>query len=255
MKLVAKVSLPPGRLAAEDLRATLSTLFGEGRLFEPHYAGIEEPIDRTVDADGFVDDLVDLTFHEDESRGDLWVRGEEDEWFGVLSDWGDETFSGRVYWELPRERIGPEDRAFDVETVRAVVDHVDSPLALAAADAAIQAYRHRWVPSDIGERRELTVGDYTQGIEHPHWRLWFGPEWTAFLGRDQLSTAPCVERRAFDDGYYVQVLGDPADWDTPEGEAAATRFADHFDRDAFHRVDDPDRPLEAPDFDHRLDGG
>lgn len=51
----------------------------------------------------------------------------------------------------------------------------------------------------------------------------------------------------------MQVLEDPADWDTPE--AAAARFADHFDRDAFYREDDPDRSLEAPDFDHRLDGG
>jgi hypothetical protein len=71
----------------------------------------------------------------------------------VLSTWDDTTLSGRIYWAMPREAVEIDGSAFHFETARSVVEHVDSPLAVAATEEAIESYRHRWGPHVLGERR------------------------------------------------------------------------------------------------------
>jgi hypothetical protein len=94
-----------------------------------------------------------------------------------------------------------------------------------------------------------TVGSYVNGLEHPHWRMWFGHTWTDFLGRDVLARAPALVTRALDEGgWFVQLHERPEEWNTPAGLAAAERFAAALGKPVFYDPAQPHRKLAAPDF-------
>ncbi len=159
------------------------------------------------------------------------------------------SFAGYTAWGAPAAA-----KCFELNSQRdgvwKLMGIVRAPLAVAARQDAYRAFSQRWVPSPIGgEEMRLTVQDYTKGLEHPHYRMWFGPEYTAFLGPEHLARAPAVVSQPLDGGgWFVQVLERPEDWDQPAGIEAAARFAAAIPRRVFYDPTDPERPLEAPNF-------
>lgn len=144
-------------------------------------------------------------------------------------------------------------RALDLgrqrDEVWRVMKVVGAPVAYCADDKAIETFSVRWEPTPSGGKTSVVnVGPYDRGLEHPHWRMWLGPTYTAFFGRDVLAHAPAFSSQAMDDAWFVQVHDRASDWDQPSGIEAARKFEAALGKKTFFDPEDPDRQLEAPDF-------
>ena len=142
--------------------------------------------------------------------------------------------------------------AGSVGTVAEIMALLRSPFAFAAASDAVDALALRGPWNDGGDLVLGRLGGYSMGLDQPHFRMWFGVEWTDFLGRDVLAKAPAIESRPEGAGWFVQLFEVPEDWNQPAGIAAAREFAASLGKNVFHDPEQPDRPLEAPDLSHLM---
>jgi hypothetical protein len=127
-----------------------------------------------------------------------------------------------------------------------------SPFAFAAASAAVGGFA---VPDAWSNSGDVVLGrpeSHSMGLDRPHFRMWFGVEWTDFLDRDVLAKAPAIESRAEGAGWFVQIFEAPEDWNRPAGTAAAREFAASLGKNVFYDPEQPDRPVEAPDLSHLM---
>lgn len=157
------------------------------------------------------------------------------------------TYDGMVYVEGDWVHFVSK-LAGNVGAVSQIMALLRSPFAFAAATEAVDAFATRWRFDEFSQTAAAVSGVYSQALEHPHFRMWFGVEWTDFLGRDVLAKAPALESRPEGAGWFVQILEEPEDWARPEGIAAANEFAAALGRNVFYDSAQPDRPLEAPDL-------
>jgi hypothetical protein len=245
MRITTFVSLPPGALEREQVAGVLEVALGSW--IDPDRYGHIEAKEPLPAGAGRVPLLLDS--YERDHDLVLAQRAGNVSLEIVPSRPGQPSFARYIAWEGPADapwlaRETQRDQAWRVMAL------VGSPLAVAAASEARKAFTMRTVPDAWGERLVPTVQNYTKGLEYPHWRMWFGPEYREFIGPGALEAAPAVARHDFGDGCFVELFEDPHAWDRPEGRAAAERFAAALGRRVFYDPDDPDAELEAPDFSH-----
>jgi hypothetical protein len=244
------ITLPPGPLEDAILRRLLEDATGERGWIRPTSYGSGEPDENAL---GPGNDVVQALAACVSEHGEVTFEESGAGMVIMLPDRHTLSYAGTI--QVVGEQPGVFGRLTgDPTLVSNLLSLVRSPFAYAAREEAATAFKARWVPNQHGgETRVPTVrGGYSRGLEHPHWRMWFGQAWTDFLGRDHLAAAPAVVSRPVGDHWFVQVHEDPGDWDDPEGMRAADRFAGSLGKTVFYDPRDPERVLAAPDFSHLM---
>lgn len=242
-----EISLPPGPLDRATSDALIAQLVGPGGWMQPTSWGTGEPDEKALrrgeDAAALLSDRL-------AQAGEVVFAQKGAGFILVKPDRRDLTYWGGVH-------IGSGSPDFFATMaarpdVPALMALLRAPLAVLATRDARAAFSKRLVPGRYGELEQGTVDGYHRGLEHPHWRMWFGPEWTEFLTRDALARAPAFVSRREGDGWFVQVHERPEQWDQPAGRAAAQQFAAALGKNVFYDPADPERTLAAPSFAPRM---
>jgi hypothetical protein len=249
MSIITRIPLPPGPISVETCDQLLSLVIDELQWIRPSRFGHIMP-QQTVPAD------------EREARASLLDTFKKENVLEIDAQKGKTTLSivpdgkhERTPFSYVAWRTSETAPALRLEAhrdgVARVMELLRAPLAMAAAEQAYRHFKSRRVPlPDIGgEEERPTVAGYHRGLEHPHWRMWFGAEYTEFLGREVLQRAPAGVSQPLDGIWFVQVLGKPEEWNQPSGKEAASRFASAVGKQVFYDPGDPERELEAPRFD------
>jgi len=240
------VSLPPGPLGPEAKAALVPLVLDELGWIAPRTYG-KLRTDRPVPDDPAARRTLLVTKL---AEWGVLELAEGKITLGVVPDHGGiRSRASYVLWRAPEQHpaLTAERHPHDVWRLMRLTG---APLAVAALATAYDAFATRWVPAPHGgTQMQLTVRDYACGLTHPHFRLWLGPEWTAFLGPEHLARAPAYRSEPLDGGgWFVQVLAQPGDWDQPAGLESAARFAAALPARVFYDPADPDRALAAPPF-------
>ncbi|WNG52074.1 hypothetical protein F0U60_54190 [Archangium minus] len=96
---------------------------------------------------------------------------------------------------------------------------VQSPLAQTGLEEDLERKTRRWVRAEVGERRVITVRDYSEGLAGLVWRNFFGPPFLRMFG-ERLDALPsdCLQRLG-EDLVLVQPYPLPTEAGTEAGIA------------------------------------
>lgn len=248
MEAELDISLPPGPLDSQTFGRLINHLVGTGGWITPTSYGEGEPDEVALRPGDDVAAVLGATY---QKRGDVVFGEGRSGYVLVKPNRRNLTYWGGVH--VGSISGGFFSRMAARPDVRTLMTLVGSPLAVLATRDAHEAFSKRLVPSKYGQVEKGSVDGYHRGLEHPHWRMWFGREWTDFLGGQAvLAKAPAVESRADGDGWFVQIHDRIEDWDKPAGIEAARRFAAAVGKRVFYDPQHPERSLEAPDFSHLM---
>jgi hypothetical protein len=250
MKITLGITLPPGPIEPATFTNLLETAIGPHGWIRPMSYGSLEPDETLLLTSMDPVAAIEACLLEDGSVSIADSTGLGH--VNVAADRYHLSYGGMVHvvgdWVHFVSRLGGK-----VSAVAETMALLRSPFAFAGASGAVIAHGDRWVSDEHGGHTVVNVrGAYSCGLDFPHWRMWFGVEWTDFLGRELLRQAPAYESRPEGAGWFVQIHETPDEWDDDSAIEAATRFAAGVGKNIFYDPSRPDLPLEAPDFSHLM---
>ncbi|MFO7170456.1 MAG: hypothetical protein DIU80_020705 [Chloroflexota bacterium] len=244
-EIVTVIYLPPGFLPAERARELLRLVCDDFQWLTPARYGAtiaEEAITWSGEA---ADRLADFYA----ARQRLVVEGQPSGSALLLRPdrKGQHTTLGELTWLAPAAAAAdPGWRAAHVRQVLAVMQRVQSPLAVSSLAAALDSKMYREVPDVVGTRSEPTVRGYGDGLAGLFWRNYFGPPYAAMLA-PHLGQLPSEVARQLDDHHWlVEPYPLPAGATTAEGRAREQELIRRIGPEFFYDFDAHQPPSRTP---------
>jgi hypothetical protein len=240
------ISLPPGLLPGEVVRAFLEMVLCRFRWFEPRrygQASLAHPIQP-----GRLD-LDALVSHYEERRS-LCVAAKTDRdffWISPVLEPVIYPYTGKITWATSVGSAAQASwRAAHVQQVHEVMRLVHSSVAYSAVEADLE--RKKWRLIDRGDHQEEapTVRGDDEGLAGLFWRNFYGPPFVRLFG-ERLSSLPaeCL-RRLGDEVVLVQPYELPTEAGTEAGVARERDLLQWLGPECFYNHEHHTLPARRP---------
>jgi hypothetical protein len=189
IKLITKISLPPGALEPAVAHQLLALCFERFKWFEPARYGTALTPNRLERSGDWLDTLVD--FYEQEEKLSI-ASNTGKRWLYLLPDrFGRCSYLGRLTWCAPaQDARNAAWREKQLEQVAQVMNLVNSPLTIAALEEDFERKTRHWVREGPIEKQVVNLRDYSEGLAGLFWRNFFGPPFVQLFGRRLEGLAP-----------------------------------------------------------------
>jgi hypothetical protein len=187
-ELDIRIGLPPGPLSGELVREVLGLVLRKFRWFEPRrfgHASLEKSIDPAcLDLDPI------LAYYEE--RKNLCIAAKTDRDFIWFSPARTDEFPyvGEISWTTSARSASKASwRTAHIQQVAELMRLVGSPLGQTGLGQDFERKTRRWVPQEVGQKRIVTVRDYSEGLPGLMWRNFYGPPFVRMFG-ERLDALP-----------------------------------------------------------------
>lgn len=253
MLVTTFIGLPPGGIPEEKIKIILEQSISEWKWINPEkYGHITADQKLGKDDSGILKILLEFY----RNKKDLELKGKYKGGSARLSilpnRFNRRNFSGYIIYESKYHSETYEVKKY-AEEVASIMELVNSPMAYSCAREAFTHFRTRTVRAEYGEEEVINVKDYSAGLPHPHWRMWFGEHYVDFIELNVLEKAPTNISKRIKNIYFVELFDKPSQWDQEPGKAAAQNFKGALREQIFFDYNEPDKELAAPNFSDLLE--
>jgi len=243
-QLVTDIALPPGRPAAATVRDLLRLCLETFRWFVPARYGTSLANNEIV-AGAWLDTLV--TFYDREGKINVADVQERQQLYLLPDKPGRRSYLGTLSWFTPKKLATNKTwRANHAGQIAAVMQLLDSPLAIAAYEEDIHRKSVRWVREGAIEKRTHTLRDYSEGLTGLYWRNFFGPPYTDLFG-EALDNPPVgrAEKLA-NQLWLVEPYDLPGQAEQARGQECERLLIEHLGKSCFYDFEQDRKPTRRP---------
>ncbi len=246
--LGTQISIPPRGLTGELVGEFLGIVLRQYRWFAPRRYG-SASLANAIAPDHL--DIKPLVAHFNEHNS-LCVATSTDRDF----IWFSPTFpdspphAGKISWMTSANSAAKASwRAAHIQQVAELMRLVQSPLARTGLEEDLDRKTRRWVREGAGEKRVITVRDYSEGLPGLFWRNFFGPPFIRMFGQ-RLDTLPTgCHQRLGEDIALVQPYALPTEAGTETGIARERELISLLGPECFYDHERHTLPTRRPVLD------
>jgi hypothetical protein len=183
-----RIGLPPGPVSGDIVREFLDLVLRKFRWFEPRRFG-HVSLENSIDP-ARVELAPIIAYYEE--RKNLCIAAKTDRdfiWFSP-SRTDEFPYVGEISWTTSARSASKASwRTAHMQQVAEVMRLVRSPLAQTGMAQDFERKTRRCVPQEIGQKRVVTVRDYSEGLAGLFWRNFYGPPFVRMFG-ERLDALP-----------------------------------------------------------------
>jgi hypothetical protein len=243
-----QIALPPGRLMGGLVREILDLALRRYQWFEARrygHASMKEAIDPAHL------DLNPLVAYFEE-RGWLCVGAKTDRdfiWFSPSRS-AEFPYVGEISWTTSvRSASKASWRTALVPQVAELMRLIQSPLAQVGMGQDFEIKTRRWIPQEVGQKRVITVRDYSEGLAGIFWLNFYSSPFVRMFG-ERLGTLPAECREVLgEDLVLVQPYELPTEAGTEAGMARERELITLLGPECFYDHEHHTLPTRRPVLD------
>ncbi|WNG33160.1 hypothetical protein F0U61_05690 [Archangium violaceum] len=183
-----RIGLPPGPLSGEIVRELLELVLCKFRWFEPRRFG-HVSLEKSLDP-ARLDLAPIIAYYEERKKLCIAAKTDRDFIWVSPAHTAELPFVGEISWTTSAQSASKVPwRTAHMQQIAELMRLVRSPLGQTGLAQDFERKTRRWVPQELGQKRVVTVPDYSKGLAGLVWRNFYGPPFVRMFG-ERLDTLP-----------------------------------------------------------------